>query len=107
MLYEVITVVNGRPVNGLAALPYSQLIRYRERLAVADNHPLNTVVRHPGDYPGVHAHAGQADLVTWTFLVLVGERRQLLLVSAPAKLGSGCAFLSEAFHAPCIYELIP
>ena len=38
--------------------------------------------------------------------VLVGQRRQLLLVRAPAHLGRGRAFLAEALDAPGVDELV-
>ena len=38
--------------------------------------------------------------------VLVGARRQLLLVRAPAHLGRRRAFFAEAFDAPGVDELV-
>ena len=94
------------PVDRPALFPHGQLVRDGERLAVAHDHAVDGVVRHPGPDPRVHAHAGEADLVARPCPVAVGEGGQLLLVRAPPHLGGGRALLAEALDAPGVDELV-
>ena len=98
--------MDGRPVDGLLAVPNRELVGDREGLAVADHHALDRVVRNPGADPGVHAHPGDADLVLRPVLVLVGVGRERLLVRSPSELGGGRALLAEALDAPGVHEFV-
>src|ERR1039458_9362744 len=68
--------------------------------------PRSTLFPYTTLFRSVDAHAGEADLVARAFGVLVGQRRQLLLVRAPTHLGGGGAFLTEAFYTPGVDEFI-
>src|SRR5208283_3925225 len=103
---RAIRVMHRGPVDGPAVFPDRQPVGNGERLTVAHDHAVDAVVGHPGGHPGVDAHAGEADLVARAFGVLVGQRRQLLLVRAPTHLRGGRAFLTEAFYAPGVDEFI-
>ena len=101
-----IGVVDRGPVDRRAVVPDRQAVGNREGFAVADDHSADAVVRHPGDDPGIDAHPRQADLVARPVGMLVGQRRELLFVRAPAHFGGGDALLAEALDAPGVHELI-
>ena len=104
---RTIRVVHRRPVHRLAVLPDRQLLGNGERLAVADDHADDVVIgRHPARDERVDAHARQADLALRAVRVLERERRQLLLVGAPAHLGRRRALFAEALDAPGVDELV-
>ena len=99
---------NG-PWAGRSAWPSSQTVSWSEIVKASPwrtTMPWIGVVGHPGADPGVDAHPRQADLVLRPFGVLVGQRRQLLLVRAPAHFRRGGAFLAEALDAPGVDELV-
>ena len=71
---RAISVVDGGPVDRLATFPDRELLGNAERLAVADDHADDVVVRrHPTRHERVHAHPRQADLALGAFRVLEGE----------------------------------
>ena len=103
---RAVGVMHRGTVDGLALLPDRQPVGDGKCLAMTHDHAVNAVVGHPGCHPGVDAHAGEANLVARAFGVLVGQRRQLLFVRAPAHFGGGGAFLAEALDAPGVDELV-
>ena len=92
------------PVDRSAVFPDGEPVGDGEGFAVADDHPADAVVGHPGDDPGVDTHPRQADLVAGSLVMMVGERRQLLFVRSPAHFGRGNALFAEALDAPGIDE---
>ena len=104
---RTIRVVHRRTVDGLAILPHGQLLGDGERLAVADDHADDVVIRrHPAGHERVDAHPRQADLAPRTGGVLERQRRQLLFVGAPPHFGGGRALFAEALDAPRVHELV-
>ena len=104
---RTVRVVDRRTVDRPPVLPHRQLLGDGERLAVADDHADDVVIRrHPARHEGVDAHARQADLAPGPVAMLEGERGQLLFVGAPAHLGRRGAFLAEALDAPGVDELV-
>ena len=64
------------PIDRLAAFPHGKLLGNTERLAVADDHADDVMVRrHPTRHERVHAHPRQADLAPGAVWVLEGEGR--------------------------------
>ena len=98
--------MNRGPVDRSGVVPYRQLVGDGECLAVADHHAADAIVWHPGLHPGVHTHPGQADLISRSFRVFVGQRRQFLFVRAPAHFGRGDSFFSQSLDAPCVDEFV-
>ena len=104
---RAIGVVDRGPVDRLAAFPHGKLLGNAERLAVADDHADDVVVRrHPARHERVHAHARQADLALGAVRVLEGKGGQLFFMGAPAHLSRGRPLFAEALDAPGVDELV-
>src|ERR1039458_417197 len=58
---RAIRVMHRRTINRLAVFPNGELVGNRERFAVAHDHAVDAIIRHPGFDPGVDAHLGEAD----------------------------------------------
>ena len=99
--------MHRRPVERRVALPHRQVVRDRERLAVADHHADNRPGGDHRSYQGLVGHLGETDLVFWTFGALVGEgeRGQGLFVRAPSEFRGCDALLVEPVHTPGVHEL--
>ncbi len=105
---RAVRVVNRRSVDRVAVIaPHGQVVADGQGFAVADDHAVDLTRGNPRPHPGLHARAGDADLVARPEAVVnVSVWWQPLLVGAPSELCGSDAFFVEAVDRPGVDELV-